>query len=101
MTGEAPVGSRRLELVLRRSRFHLLPGVRPTVVIAGRGQPAQWGHGTWLVPADAPVEIGVFLFNRVWRFGEASQTVLPEHTRLVYRAPLLPRGTGRIELSAV
>lgn len=100
VTRETPVGSRRLELMLRRPRFHLLPGVRPTVVIAGRGQPAQWGRGTWMVPADAPVEIGVFLFNRLWRFGAASQTVRPEHTRLVYRAPLLPRGAGRIELTA-
>ncbi|QLD13154.1 hypothetical protein HW566_01145 [Microbacterium oleivorans] len=96
---EPDAGSRRLELMLRRPRIHLLPGVRPTVVIAGRGQPAQWGLGTWMIPADARVEIGVFLFNRLWRFGEAQITVLSDHTGVEYRAPWLPYGAGRVGLS--
>jgi len=70
---------------------------KPTVVIAGRGQPAQWGEGTWQVDANGSTELRVFLFNRVWRFGEASMTISPETPdRLVYSAPLLPFGRGRL-----
>lgn len=67
------------------------------MVMGGRGQPAQWGLGTWQVPSDRSVLIGVFLFNRLWRFGEAEIELDPEHTpSLVYRAPALPFVRGRI-----
>ncbi|WP_344228124.1 hypothetical protein [Microbacterium binotii] len=88
--------TRRVELDLRRPRFALY-AVRPTVVIGGRGQPAQWGRGTWLVSAVQPERVGVFLFNRVWRFGSAVIDLDPETKGpLVYRAPLLPFGRGRL-----
>lgn len=70
---------------------------KPTVVIAGRGQPAQWGEGTWQVPADGDTELRVFLFNRMWRFGDATVTISTETSgTLVYRAPLLPFLRGRL-----
>lgn len=98
MTGAEGVPPRRLELVLRRPALHLLPGVRPTVVVGGRGQPAQWGVGTWMIAAGADVEIAVYVFNRIWRFGDATATIGPDVVRAVYRAPALPLGRGRIEL---
>lgn len=73
-----------------------MPGVRPTVVIGDRGQPAQWGVGTWLVPDHEHVDVTVFLFNRLWRFGEAHAVLQPSDSGLTYRAPLLPVGPGRI-----
>ncbi|WP_323987694.1 hypothetical protein [Microbacterium plantarum] len=96
MTHDAAIPGRRVTLDLRRPVLHLIPGVRPTIVIDGRGQPAQWGVGTWLVPADEAVEITVFLFNRLWRFGEARVVLHPADTGLAYRAPLVPIGPGRI-----
>ncbi|MDR6166446.1 hypothetical protein QE367_000650 [Microbacterium paludicola] len=96
MTGDAASKGRRVTLNLRRPMLHLIPGVRPTVVIDGRGQPAQWGVGTWLVPDDEAVEITVFLFNRLWRFGEARVVLHPSDTGLSYRSPLVPLGPGRI-----
>ncbi|RWZ61588.1 hypothetical protein ELQ92_11510 [Labedella populi] len=84
----------RIVLELVRPRLSLHPGVRPTVVVDGRGQPAQWGVGTWRSPIDGAVRI--YLFNRAWRYGVA-ETVLPsEATRVVYTAPRLPFGRGRI-----
>ncbi|SDQ07956.1 hypothetical protein [Microbacterium sp. cf332] len=99
MSADASQNARRVTLDLRRPRLHLLVGVRPTVVIDGRGQPAQWGLGTWLVPSDLPVEVGVFLFNRAWRSGEASAVLSPEHTTLTYWAPFAPIGRGALEAS--
>ena len=88
---------RRIELTLRKPWFGLYWGIRPTLVIGGRGQPAQWGIGTWQVPADETVAIGVFLFNRVWRFGSARHALEPrDPPALVYRAPALPFLRGRI-----
>lgn len=79
--------------------FALYAGVRPTLVIAGRGQPTQWGLGTWQVSADEAVTLGVYLFNRVWRFGEADFTLRPDdESALEYRAPALPFIPGRIRL---
>ncbi|MBN9173852.1 MAG: hypothetical protein J0I70_06830 [Microbacterium sp.] len=93
--------TRRIELVLRRPWFALYVGIRPTLVIAGRGQPAQWGIGTWQVPVDQTVVIGVFLFNRMWRFGHAEVALEPEQgPRLAYRAPVLPFGRGRFRSAA-
>ena len=90
---------RRVTLDLRRPMLHLIPGVRPTVVIDGRGQPAQWGVGTWLVSDDEIVEITVFLFNRLWRFGAAQVSLHPDDTGFIYRAPLVPLGPGRVSVT--
>jgi hypothetical protein len=90
-------GARRIQLTLRKPWFALYGGIRPTLVIAGRGQPAQWGIGTWQVPAHETVVVGVFLFNRVWRFGRAEFALEPHQPpALVYRAPALPFLPGRI-----
>lgn len=90
-------GTRRIELTLHRPWFALYAGVRPTLVIDGRGQPTQWGLGTWQVPSERTVTLGVFLFNRVWRFGQAELTLEPDHTpAIIYRAPALPFLPGRI-----
>jgi hypothetical protein len=71
--------------------------VRPTVVIAGLGQPAQWGVGTWQLPADHAVTIGVYLFNRMWRFGAAEIELEPQHPPVLdYRAPAFPFLAGAI-----
>lgn len=89
--------TRRIDLALRKPWFALYAGIRPTLVIAGRGQPAQWGVGTWQVPADEPVIVGVFLFNRMWRFGQAEFALEPgDPPSLAYRAPALPFGRGRL-----
>lgn len=82
--------TRRIELHLHKPWYALYAGVRPTLVLGGRGQPTQWGPGTWQVPATAPTEIGIFLFNRMWRFGQAQLTLDPAHEHLIYRAPMLP-----------
>lgn len=96
---DADQPSRRIELTLHKPWFALYAGVRPTVVIAGRGQPAQWGLGTWQVPTTQTVTIGVFLFNRMWRFGQAEFALEPDHgSALEYRAPALPFLAGRFRL---
>lgn len=93
--------TRRIELTLRKPWFALYVGVRPTVVIEGRGHPAQWGVGTWQVPSDETVVIGAFLFNRMWRFGQADASLDPGETvSLVYRAPALPFLRGRMAITA-
>ena len=85
----------RLELTLRKPRIGWFP--KPTVVFNGRGQPAQWGTGTWQVSADGPTEVTVFLFNRLWRFGAAEITIAAgSPAPLVYVPPLLPFGPGRL-----
>ena len=92
---------RRIELTLRKPWYALYWGIRPTLVIGERGQPAQWGIGTWQVPADRRGVVGVFLFNRVWRFGQAEFSLDPHHPpALVYRAPALPFLRGRIRTNA-
>ncbi len=89
--------TRRIELTLHKPWFALYWWIRPTVVAAGRGQPAQWGLGTWQVPSDQTVLVGVFLFNRLWRFGQAEFALAPnDPPSLVYRAPALPFLRGRI-----
>jgi len=88
--------TRRIDLLLRKPPLALYGGIRPTLVIGGRGQPTQWGAGTWQVPADRAVTIGVFLFNRLWRFGSAEITLHPEDAgALEYCAPILPFLPGR------
>jgi len=91
--------TRRIELTLHKPWFALYAWIKPTLVIAGRGQPVQWGLGTWQVPADQPVVLGVFLFNRLWRFGQAEFVLEPTHPpALEYRAPALPFLRGRMRL---
>jgi hypothetical protein len=93
--------SRRIDLTLHKPWFALYAGIKPTLVIGGRGQPAQWGTGTWQVPADETVIVSVFLFNRLWRFGRAESALEPHHPpALVYRAPALPFLRGRIRTNA-
>ncbi|BDZ49474.1 hypothetical protein GCM10025867_17150 [Frondihabitans sucicola] len=82
----------RIELILSRPPVGWFP--KPTVVVGGRGQPAQWGTGTWQVEPGAT--IGVYLFNRVWRFGAAELVAGGPGTTLRYRAPWLPFGPGRL-----
>lgn len=90
--------TRRIEFTLQKPWFALYAGIRPTLVIAGRGQPVQWGLGTWQVPAGETVVLGVYLFNRVWRFGQAEFALEPhDPPALVYRAPALPFARGRLE----
>lgn len=88
--------TRRIEITMRKPWFALYWFVRPTLVIAGRTQPVQWGLGTWQVPTDEPVTLGAFLFNRLWRFGQAELVLEPEQPPSIeYRAPVLPFGRGR------
>lgn len=88
---------RRIELRLRRPLLTWF--ARPTVVIDGVGQPAQWGTGTWAVPDGGGTEFGVYLYNRAWRFGAASIRIGTPGTApdvIEYRAGVLPVGAGRL-----
>ena len=84
-----PVPStRRVSIDLRK--FGWFPGIRPTIVIEGRGQPTQWGVGTWQLPADHDSVVSVYLHLLGVTWGRASYTLRPEDApALVYRAPLL------------
>jgi hypothetical protein len=85
----------RLELTLRKPWFGSF--LRPTVVFNGRGQPAQWGTGTWLVSREEPTELSVYLYNRLWKFGSVTILLGPGvRDPLVYSAPVLPIGPGRL-----
>ena len=85
-----------MTLTLRKPRIGWFP--KPTVVIGDRGHPAQWGSGTWQLTPGEPTTIGVYLFNRLWRFGAASVTVEPDAIGpLIYRAPWLPFLPGRLQ----
>ena len=98
MTDDA-AGSRRITLTLHKPWFALYAGVRPTLVIDGRGQPAQWGEGTWQVSSMGTAPIGVYLFNRVWRFGQAEIALTSgDIPAIEYRAPALPFLRGRIRV---
>ncbi|RWZ51511.1 hypothetical protein ELQ90_05200 [Labedella phragmitis] len=88
----------RVVLDLVRPRLSLHLGVRPTVVVDGRGQPAQWGVGTWQLPAG-DTGVAIYLFNRIWRYGAAEARVPAGTTHVVYVAPWLPFGRGRITTS--
>lgn len=94
----------RLELTLRKPLVSWR--TKPTVVIDGRGQPAQWGVGTWQLPdnggrAGASGVMRVFLFNRLWRFG-AAVYIFDETppAALVYTPPLLPFLPGKLRAVA-
>lgn len=97
--GNGPTDRRRIRIELRRGAVALWGGIRPTLVLAGVGQPTQWGLGTWVIPADEPVTIGVYLFARGWRFGAAEIVVDPADSGVIaYRAPWLPFGPGRFSV---
>ena len=90
--------TRRCELTLRKPRFGWMP--KPTVVFDGRGNPAQWGTGTWMVATPGKTTLGVFLFNRLWRFGEAEITLDGTGPSAVtYSAPWLPFCRGRLRVT--
>lgn len=99
MTADTNI-SRRIELTMHKPWFALYAGIRPTLIIEGRGQPTQWGLGTWQIPSDRAVVLGVFLFNRIWRFGQAECTLESGDSALEYRAPALPFARGRIRAIA-
>ncbi len=73
------------------------------MTVDGVGQPAQWGTGTWALGEDG-AELGVYCYNRAWRFGAAALRVDPAaaDTALVleYRAGLLPVGRGTLRVVA-
>ncbi|AMB59238.1 hypothetical protein [Microterricola viridarii] len=90
----------RLQLTLKRPLLSWM--AKPTVVVAGRGQPAQWGVGTWQLP-DETERVGasgvleVFIFNRLWRYGAAAHIFAETPAAaLVYTPPLLPFLPGRL-----
>lgn len=91
--------SPRVVLDLVRPRLSLHFGVRPTVVVDGRGQPAQWGVGTWQFPVG-DTGVAIYLYNRIWRYGAAEAGLPAGTTRVVYVAPRLPFGRGRITTSS-
>lgn len=95
MPADAP-GTRRVEIVLHKPWYALWVGVRPTLVVDGISQPVQWGVGTWQLPADRAARLGVYLYNRLWRFGRAEVQLEPQHPPAVrYLAPALPFLRGR------
>ena len=87
---------------LRLVRPFLTWFARPTVTVDGVGHPAQWGDGTWAVPDGGGTVIGVYLYNRVWRFGSASVVVSADGDAdaFEYRAGPLPVGAGRLRVRA-
>ncbi|QNE45577.1 hypothetical protein F1C58_00620 [Glaciihabitans sp. INWT7] len=90
--------TRRFELTLKKPWFGWVP--KPTVVFDGRGNPAQWGTGTWMVPTEGTTVVGVFLFNRLWRFGDAQISLDGSGPSAVtYSAPWLPFLRGRLRVT--
>lgn len=88
---------RRITLTLRKPLIGWHP--RPTVVFGGRGQPAQWGTGTWQLP-HGEATISVYIYNRLWRYGEAAVTLDDSASvgAVEYAAPVLPFLSGRIRV---
>jgi hypothetical protein len=97
-----PSGTTKRRVELRIERPRLTWFARPTVTIDGVGHPAQWGSGTWAVPDGGGTVVGVYLYNRVWRFGSATTTVAPGpgDEPVVYRAGWSPFGRGRLHANA-
>lgn len=98
MEATQPSGTTRRRIELRITRPALTWFARPTVTIDGVGHPAQWGTGTWALPDRGSAELGVYLYNRVWRFGAASCTVTADDdgARFGYRAGVFPVGGARL-----
>ncbi len=99
MDATLPSGTTRRRVELRLVRPLLTWFARPTVTIDGVGHPAQWGDGTWADPDGGGTVIGVYLYNRAWRFGAAEVEVpaADTHDAFEYRAGVLPFGSGSIE----
>ena len=94
--GTVPPPTRRVSIDLRGGALGLL-SIKPTIVIGGRAQPAQWGVGTWQLPAESDSDVAVFLYRFGVTWGRASHTIRPtDAAALVYRAPLLPFLPGRL-----
>lgn len=91
-----PIATRPcFQLTLRKPRLGWFP--KPTVVVNGVAQPTQWGTRTWKVPGEGAATVGIFLFNRMWKFGEVAFVVEPNTSpALVYSAPRLPLIRGKI-----
>ncbi|MBX3100165.1 MAG: hypothetical protein KF761_11370 [Salinibacterium sp.] len=88
--------TRRVSIDLRGKAWRLL-GVRPTVVVGGRAQPAQWGVGTWKLPADTDADLSVYLYRFGVTWGRAAGTLRPKDApTLRYRAPWFPFQRGKI-----
>jgi hypothetical protein len=91
--------TRYFELTLHKPWLGWFP--KPTVVVNGQGQPAQWGYRKWKVPGDGSAAVKVFLFNRLWTYGTAEFSVelsaeSASPNVFVYSAPWLPFLPGRI-----
>lgn len=85
-----PPATRRLAITLRKWPLGFYPGVRPTIVVEGRGQPTQWGEGTWQVPAGRETTVSVFMFQHGMTFGRAEHRLKPgDEPSLEYRAPAI------------
>jgi hypothetical protein len=88
-----------MSLSLRKPWLGWFP--RPTVVINGRGHPAQWGTGTWQISSDESTTVRVLLFNRLWTYGTAEFVLAAEQpAALVYSAPWLPLPAGKLRVAA-
>lgn len=88
---------RRVELRIRRPLVTWF--ARPTVVVDGVAHPAQWGTGTWAVADEGGTEIGVYLYNRLWRWGAAAVGIgaaTAGREVIEYRVGLLPVGGARM-----
>lgn len=87
--------TRRFEMTLSKPKLGWFPN--PTVVVNGDAQPTLWGTRNWKVPGEDSVQVEIFVFNRLWKFGQACFTVSVDGPqRFAYRAPLLPFGGGKI-----
>lgn len=88
-----------MSLSLRKPWLGWFP--KPTVVINGRGHPAQWGTGTWQISSGEPTTVRVLLFNRLWTYGTAEFVLATEQpAALVYSAPWLPVPAGKLRSDA-
>lgn len=86
---------RTFQLTLHKPFLGL--GPKPTVVVDGSAEPAQWGHRNWKVPGAGSRKVTVFLFNRWWKYGQAEFTVEPgEGQAFSYRPPMLPFLAGKV-----
>ena len=86
--------SRRVTIGLRRPLLRLHFGIRPTIVVNGTTQPAQWGEGTWQVDAGRETSVEVFLYIGGVTFGRANTTV--GERGATYLAPRLPFRPGTV-----
>lgn len=91
--------TRRFELTLHKPWLGWFP--KPTVVVDGVAQPTQWGTRNWKVPGAETVTVSIFLFNRIWKFGEADFTVEAGSAgSWRYSAPWLPFLPGKLRPAA-